>query len=186
MSFDKIPIDTWSNFDCNNEDLNDFFKNDARVFAEGLMCKTCAFVLGDKPDEIVCTFAVSNDSIKASHLPNARKKKVAKQVGRVKVMRSYPAVMVGRLAVNASYARSGVGRQLMDFIKYWFSYVGNKTGCRYVIVDAYKNEIAIPYYQRNGFDFVFSSEEQEREYLNDSRELNTRLMYFDLITLKVE
>ena len=73
----------------------------------------------------------------------------------------------------------------MDFIKAWFTEPRNKTGCRYLVVDAYNTEIPISYYKKNGFDFMFGSEEQEKEYryIEDDEPLNTRLMYFDLIRI---
>ncbi len=62
---------------------------------------------------------------------------------------------------------------------------GNKTGCRFIVVDAYNNSNALKYYEREGFSFLFSTESQEKEYLAYEQEkpLNTRLMYFDLIVL---
>ena len=42
------------------------------------------------------------------------------------------------------------------------------------------------FYLKNGFDFVFSTEEQEKEYrciISDSK-LKTRLMFFDLIVIR--
>ena len=41
------------------------------------------------------------------------------------------------------------------------------------------------YYQRNGFSFMFSTEEQEKEYRNITAggPLKTRLMYFDLMQI---
>ena len=74
----------------------------------------------------------------------------------------------------------------MDFIKAWFVDPSNKTGCRYLVVDAYNEEIPIAFYKRNGFDFMFSTEEQEKKYrqiVSDSP-LKTRLMFFDLIVIK--
>ena len=53
----------------------------------------------------------------------------------------------------------------MDFIKSWFIDPENKTGCRFVVVDSYNEEIPLAYYQRNDFEFLFSSEEQEKEYM---------------------
>lgn len=40
-------------------------------------------------------------------------------------------------------------------------------------------------YLKNGFDFMFSSEEQEKVYRNiqDDEPLKTRLMFFDLIRI---
>jgi hypothetical protein len=73
----------------------------------------------------------------------------------------------------------------MDFMKSWFIDSNNKTGCRFVVVDAYNEQSPTEYYKKTGFEFLFSTEEQEKEYtgLIDEDELSTRLMYFDLIVL---
>lgn len=103
-------------------------------------------------------------------------------------MNTYPAVLIGRLGVNLNFKRKGIGRELMDFIKGWFRNSTNKTGCRFVVVDAYNEAEPLGYYVNNGFDFLFTSEDQEREYLRlpKGRPLSTRLMFFDLILLDVE
>jgi len=74
----------------------------------------------------------------------------------------------------------------MDFIKSWFIDAQNKTGCRFVVVDAYNEDLPIKYYISCGFDFLFSTEEQEKRYSNiqSNDPLKTRLMFFDLILLK--
>ena len=74
----------------------------------------------------------------------------------------------------------------MDFIKSWFVDGKNKTGCRFIVVDAYNTEIPIRFYTRNGFEFLFSTEEQEKEFTNLHTDdfLETRLMHFDLIVLR--
>jgi hypothetical protein len=57
--------------------------------------------------------------------------------------------------------------------------------CRFLTVDAYNNEATRRYYTANGFKDTFSTEQQEKEYLGmpSEKELETRLMYFDLILL---
>lgn len=73
----------------------------------------------------------------------------------------------------------------MDFIKSWFIDHANKTGCRFIVVDSYNNVAPLKYYKRNGFIELFSSDEQEKDFMGipkDAR-LNTRLLYFDLIIL---
>lgn len=181
----KEVVDSSYSFDCGHEDLNDFFKNDSLNYEREFLGKSYCFFLDENPNEIICIFTVSNDSIKANFLPNARKKKVSKQMPREKHFRSYPAVLVGRLGVNQKYRNKGIGGKLMDFIKSWFIDTNNKTGCRFVVVDAYNEDAPIAYYQKNGFDFLFSTEEQEKEYtgLATDDSLATRLMYFDLIRL---
>lgn len=174
-------------FDCDHKDLNDFFANDAILYSAELLGKSYCFTLDDNPSVIVCAFTVSNDSIKTTNLPNARKKKVTKEIPYEKQMRSYPAVLIGRLGVNINYRniegdKKRTGEQLMDFIKAWFIDRSNKTGCRFIVVDAYNESGPLGYYERNNFVYLFSSEEQEKEFKTAA--LKTRLMYFDLILLQ--
>jgi len=82
-----------------------------------------------------------------------------------------PAVKIGRFAVSKKHQSAGIGSQIMSGIKYDFTN-GNKTGCRFIIVDAYNNQKTINFYRNNGFDFL----------LNDDKKEETRLMFFDLMT----
>lgn len=99
--------------------------------------------------------------------------------------KSYPAVLLGRLGVNQEFANQGIGKELMKFILSWFVDKKNKTGCRYMIVDAYNQEKTIQFYIKCGFNFVFSTEEQEKQYAlySQKEQLYTRLMLFDLIDI---
>ncbi len=101
-------------------------------------------------------------------------------------MRSYPALLIGRLGVNKEYQNKGIGKEVMEFIKAWFIDENNKTGCRFIVVDSYNETKPLNYYNKNGFNFLFNDEIQERKYtgLNKERDLVTRLMYFDLILLR--
>lgn len=184
---DKI-LKNCEDFDCGNSDLNDFFKNDSQKYSRQLLGKSYCFTLDENPELIVSAFTISNDSIKANFLPNNRKRKVSEKIPREKQFRSYPAVLIGRLGVNKAFKGSGIGRELMDFIKSWFINSNNKTGCRFVVVDAYNEKGPISYYQKNDFSYLFSTEEQEKEYTGFpiEKELKTRLMYFDLIILTEE
>ena len=78
-----------------------------------------------------------------------------------------------------------VGSEIIEFIKYWFIEPNNKTGCRFVLVDAYNVPSTVKFYEVNGFKMMFGSEEQERQYrrLKPEVVLSTRIMYFDLINL---
>lgn len=178
-------LKTTNQFDCGHPDLNDFFKNDALDYSSQLLGKSYCFLLDKDPKTIVCAFSISNDSIKVNFLPNNRKKNVNKQIPRIKQFRSYPAVLIGRLGVNASFKKKGIGKELMDFIKSWFIDPGNKTGCRFIVVDAYDENEPIKYYQNNGFKFLFGDEAQERQYtgITEDKPVKTRLMYYDLIEL---
>ena len=75
-----------------------------------------------------------------------------------------------------------IGTQLLDFIKAWFCHEENKTGCRFIVVDAYNQPRVLNYYSCNGFRFLFKTEMDEKLYYEFSVEndIHTRLMYYDL------
>lgn len=56
---------------------------------------------------------------------------------------------------------------LLDFIKLYFL-SDNKTGCRFITVDAYLN--AVPFYESNDFQHLKKHDD----------DLLTRLLFFDL------
>jgi hypothetical protein len=58
---------------------------------------------------------------------------------------------------------------MLDIIKMSFT-TKNKTGCRYLLVDAYDQDWVTNFYQKNGFLFLTGNDEKEE----------TRIMYFDL------
>ncbi len=182
---DEALINSTNLFECSNLDLNDFFQNDSIAFASELMGKSYCFTLDSDSKNIVCSFTISNDSIKTSILPNARKKKLLKNIPSEKRFKSYPAVLIGRLGVSKDFTSLGIGTELLNFIKSWFIEINNKTGCRFIIVDSYNTVEALNFYQKNGFNFLFSSEEQEKKATDfgSEEQIKTRLMYFDLISL---
>lgn len=170
----------------NDNDLNDFFTSDYLSYEENLFGKTYCFI-DEGNNEIVCAFTVSNDSIKASFMDNSSRKRVRKKLSRSKeTLKSYPAVLIGRLGVNVKYQQFKLGSQLLDFIKSWFIDGMNKTGCRFILVDAYNDEKPLNYYYRNDFVAIFKSEKEEKDYYKIKSEdtLRTRLLFFDLIKLK--
>lgn len=188
--FDHSDIEKCEPFNCDHEDLNDFFLNDSKNYSKELLGKTYCFTLDENPKLIIAAFTVSNDSIKTSYLPRAQKKRVIKNIPRQKEMRNYPAVLIGRLGINKDFARNGIGCELMNFIKSWFIEQNNKTGCRYIVVDAYNQDRPINYYLKNDFTLLCRTEDEEKEHLGikekpgEEQPLRTRLMYFDLITLQ--
>lgn len=84
-----------------------------------------------------------------------------------KRIKSYPAVKLCRLAVANSARRLHIGSFLLDFIKSFFV-DDNKTGCRFITVDAYLD--AVEFYSKSSFEFLNESDSDAR----------TRLLFFDL------
>lgn len=158
-------------FDCADDDLNEFFHTDSRKSGEQLLSVT--YIAQNEQGENLAFFSVSNDAIKKENLSGSRFKRLTKKVPHEKRYSSMPAVKIGRLATSSSFHRHGIGTELLDFVKYWFTH-GNKTGCRFVIVDAYNKDKVTDFYQKNGFEFLLTDDASE----------TTRLMYFDLITFR--
>lgn len=97
---------------------------------------------------------------------------------------NFPAVLIGRLGVSADYRGKGmyIGSQIIDFVKDWFRSEDNKTGCRFIVVDAYNNEKTLHFYEKNGFKLLYKTEKEERDFLEleVDEKLETRFMFFDL------
>lgn len=55
-------------FSCGHEDLDDFFRNDYKLYADKLLGKTYAFRCIDNPSKIVSIFTLSNDAIRIKQL----------------------------------------------------------------------------------------------------------------------
>ena len=74
--------------------------------------------------------------------------------------------------MSKDYAGKKSGTQIIDFVKGWFA-INNKTGCRFVLVDAYNRKEVLNFYQRSEFSFLTEKDKSQK----------TRLMFFDLIKI---
>lgn len=153
-------------FSCDNSDLDDFFANDALLYHQRLLGKTYLFCLKENPDIIVSAFTLSNDSIRITNKFNEDFKEQFLDNTELteKNLRRYPAVLIGRIGTNKDFSSKGIGTAVMDFIKSWFR-TENKTGCRFIIVDAYNTPGTIRYYLKNDFQFLIDDERLEAKYM---------------------
>jgi len=159
-------------FDCGDTDLNEFFFNDSREGSRQLISVTYAVEINN---QLVAFFCVSNDAIRSDDTSKSRLRKIRNRIPCEKRYSSMPAVKIGRLATDLKFQGKGIGTHILDLIKMWFT-VGNKTGCRFIIVDAVNNSSTLKFYQKNGFEFLDEHSASKTDH--------TRLMFFDLITFK--
>jgi len=161
--------------------LNDFFNNDALAYKSQMLSRTC-FLRHKSSGVVVCAFSFSAASIKTSDLPGSRRKKVKEHIPREKSLKSYPAILIGRLGVAKEFSGQGTGSQLINIIK-GYCLLHFPDFVRFLLVDAYNEHAVIGFYERNDFIAVFSSEEQEKETYRQSlsESLRTRYMFYDLI-----
>ena len=181
-------------FHCGEADLDDFFSKDAFEYEEFRMGKSYCIRLNDYPKTIVAIYTVSSDSIRIFDLPRSRRDAMLKITHHRKRLKRYPGILIGRLGVNSEFAHQGIGSQVLDVIKLWFDSSVVKAGCRFLIVDALNKPNVLAFYRKNGFETLFTSEQQEDFYVNPPKDeeqrlmrlanpikLETRLMFTDLL-----
>ena len=163
---------TFLPFDCGDEDINDFFVSQAIQYQKELLAVT--YFLEDG-ENTMFYFTLSNDKVTALELSKGFWRKIKALFPHSKHRKDYPAVKIGRLGVSKPYQHTGDswGTKIIDFIKHWMV-SENKTGCRFITVDAYCS--AIPFYLKNGFMFM-GTDERLRYELGKA---TTVAMYYDL------
>ncbi len=173
MKIDAIEFIRLSNgyalksFDCDDKDLNDFFKEDCLNYQKELLSVT--YVL-EKDGITIAFFSVANDNINIKTVhgnPNIFDKLFRKRMPEGKRIPNYPAMKICRLGVHKDYQKKKIGSEIINYLKALFV-TNNRTGCKYITVDAYKESLA--FYEKNGFNFF-----TEKDVNKD-----TRAMYFDL------
>lgn len=160
------PDYNFKSFDCGDADLNEFLLKDSINHYNQLLCTT---FLIEKDTEIIGFFSLLNDTISVKEVTG--KNKFLRVIPNSKRSYNYfPAVKLGRLGVCKTQQNAGLGSEILNFIKILFT-TNNRTGCRYITVDAYQK--SIKFYQKNYFDFLTDKDQKKQN----------RLMYFDLITI---
>jgi hypothetical protein len=139
-------------FDCGDPDLNEFLFQDSKNYLSELLAVTYLYEFGN---DTVAFFSVSNDKIFYDEDLISRSfwNKFSRIIPNRKRMKGYPAVKIGRFGVNMRYKRNKIGTQLLDFVKMFFL-DNNKTGCRYITVDAYRKLETLTFYDKNSFEFL--------------------------------
>jgi len=186
--FSLIPlknIDDFRNqeiilFDCGRADLNEFFHCDSYAHSEELLATTYYFQPKEATENKmfipVALISLLNDRIEITK--EDRKgdkkdfgKKIKKTIPHPKRnYTSFPAVKIGRLGVLKKYQGQEIGTSLLNMLKELFL-KNNRTGCRYITVDAYNDLGTLNFYLKNGFLPLWEK---------DKDDPHSRILYFDL------
>ena len=178
-SFTKIKhFEHLSEFDCGDDDLNQFFKEDAVAHREELLTQTYEFT--DETTDLpfpIGLVSVCNDSVD--------RRKIKDQdffagLPPEKRYPAYPAVKIARLGIHKAFHEKHLGSSMVNLIKKIFT-TDNRTGCRLITVDAYneghheRDDRVLKFYLNNDFQF-FNDKDIRQE---------TRAMFFDLKRLNI-
>lgn len=186
----KEVVASCQDFICSKDaDIHQFFHEEFDDYSYQLLGKSYCFVT-KQDNKMVAAFTVANSSVRVDNMPKPKRNQLNRKIPFSKQRSQYPAVLVGQLVVFDEFGGMDIGTEVMDFIKAWFIDPLNKTGCRYIVVDAVNKPKVLQFYKDNGFDFIFASDKEEMNYLSKEENVNedeifrkTRLMYFDLMLL---
>ena len=160
--------DIITEFDCGDEDLNDFIFGDAMLYFKVRLATS--YVLENKnTKDTIGYFSLAHDRISLTDFPsNSAYNRFRKQFfAQGKMFKSYPALKICRLATDKKFRGEGIGTMMVNMIIASYK-SDNKAGCRFITVDAYAD--ALPFYYKQGF-LPLSKEDEGSP---------TRLLYFDL------
>ena len=208
-------IDRCQPYKCSKDpDIDSFFHKDSKDNFEDytleMMGYSHCFYTNENIPKMVCAFSLANTTLRTDTLSKSKKNKFNRAIPNAKRRSQYPAILIGQLCVFDGFGynlvKEHVGDEMMDLIKTIAINPDNDSAARYIVVDAVNQPNVIDYYKRNGFDFLFKSDEEELECLRGYRNLKnqelfvnesngfrenkekpickTRLMWFDLILLK--
>lgn len=157
-------------FDCGESDLNKFLMEDSKNYLKRFLSVT--YILSIE-DNIIAYFSLSNDKISVPDTDKSTWRRIKKSFPHAKHRSDYPAVKIGRLAVDQKFQNLSIGTSILDLIKHMFVH-NNRTGCAFITVDALPS--ATSFYLKNDFKFL---DKNANEHENKS----TQTLYYDLSRL---
>lgn len=156
-------------FDCDDNDLNEFLLQDAKISLEELL--TVTYILENDTDTLGF-WSLLNDKIIKKDLEDGHWLAFWDRMPEGKKYTSYPSMKIARLGISNKYKKQGIGTAVLDHLKAKFI-TNNRTGCKFITVDAYRK--SLDFYIKNSFVFFKTN--------NDDGKSHTRPMYFDLLPL---
>jgi GNAT superfamily N-acetyltransferase len=155
-------------FDCGDKDLNEYFRLDVKWHKEELLTQTYCLYQSSAPKFILALLDFCNDAIKFQYtLP------FSPNIDPRIHYPFLPAVKLTRLGVVKELRGNNIGTHALNLVKQFFT-TDNRTGCRFITVDSYKDQRIIHFYEKNGFNL----------FPDDDKKKATRTMYFDLKRFK--
>ncbi len=147
-------------FDCGIVDLNEFLVEDALPNQYINMSVTKIAHIDTK---IIGYYSVLTDTLKKQNIqPGDHISEAAYS--------QYPAIKIGRLAVQKDMQQLGYGRYILRHAIAYSTLLSEFVGCRFITVDSKNTEQALKFYTKNGFK---EAKKGEKRYFTP--------MYLDLL-----
>lgn len=154
-------------FDCGDDDINSFLKNDALNYQKENLATTTLFIYVNESTEKImgfCTLASDCIKLKEDEILSLAKQTQSKP-------REFPAIKLARFGRDKEFKKNNVDEFIL---KYVIGLVLNKNediGVRFLTLDAYENKVS--YYEQYGF--VKNIHEKYKPRNNNSNTISMRL-----------
>jgi len=168
-SYELTPVEDFTIFtgfsclrpEAADRDLDDFIHEDAARHYADKIAITYALVSEIDPQSPIGFVTLQNDAIlvpEGTSLPEVSAYKY----------HAFPAVKIGRLGIRIEMQNKRFGSLLLFMIKLLMT-TGNRTGCRFITVDAWrdrKNKIDVRrFYSNNQFNILSLREKHQKQSL---------------------
>lgn len=164
-----------SSFDCGDPDLNEYFQEEALLNKAALVGQPYYLYEATAETIPVALIDLCNDSVRRKSSKQQPGYLQAADVEKSKHYPFLPAVKITRFGINLPFQGMDLGSHTLNIIKKLFI-TENRTGCRFLTVDAYNNNKVLHFYQKNKFKFFY----------NKDKDKATRSMFFDLKRLVLD
>jgi GNAT superfamily N-acetyltransferase len=152
-------------FDCDDDDLNEYFHEDVKWHREELLTQTYCLYQSTAPKLILALLDFCNDVIKVQYPFVGIDPRIHYPF--------LPAVKLTRIGVVKELQGNNIGTHALNLVKQFFT-TDNRTGCRFITVDAYNTPRVMKFYEKNGFNLLTDTDKGK----------NTRSLFFDLKRFK--
>lgn len=141
-----------TDFDCGDDDLNDFLKNDALAQQNENLNVTKLVMYEGK---ILGYTSLLTDTLLLRNIKNENVRLKIKEKLRVESKnRGISAVKIGRLAIDKRYSQKGLGTHILrNILRNLKNISKNKIGFRFIIIEGYAKAFNF-YVVKNCFEFL--------------------------------
>ncbi|MGL5430589.1 MAG: GNAT family N-acetyltransferase [Vibrio sp.] len=158
------PSDKVNTFKTGREELQPlktFLRNQACEFQQGMIAQTYVCVALDKQEPKDKGMIIAYITLTCSEL-DVTTGYVVEDCPYANRYDYLPAVKIARLAVDSRYQYKGLGKTLIQLaLDIAINDIYPTVGCRFVTTDA--KPTAVDFYEKEGFTFLDSDENRERE-----------------------
>lgn len=169
-----------SEFDCGDEELNNFLKKDALIQQKAMLNVTKLIIF---EDQIIGFVSLLTDSILIKKINDENIKTEIKEKLKIdKESKSISAVKIGRLGIDKKYAKKGLGSHILRNILTNLKNISENTiGFRFIIVEGYAKAYYF-YVIKNGFEYLKKDDENIKniDFIIPRDPTKIFFLYFDL------